>query len=144
MALDPKPISLVYVDPEDYTGLEPQPFAVVGAAPGGGGEQFTPVATTLAGFDGDGNPTTYARGGVIIDLVTAEEAAEARTAIGAGTSNLALGTTSTTAKAGDYDAEAVIANKTEVAALTAIADTSTATAEDVAVAVNQIIAALQA
>lgn len=35
-------------------------------------------------------------------LLTAADAASARTAIGAGTSNLALGTTSTTAKAGDY------------------------------------------
>jgi|GEM_PF-867082 len=35
-------------------------------------------------------------------VVTAVDAAAARTAIGAGTSNLAIGTTSTTAKAGDY------------------------------------------
>lgn len=35
-------------------------------------------------------------------VVTATDAAAARTAIGAGTSNLAIGTTSTTAKAGDY------------------------------------------
>ncbi len=35
-------------------------------------------------------------------LMTAADAATARTAIGAGTSNLALGTTGTTAKAGDY------------------------------------------
>lgn len=35
-------------------------------------------------------------------VLTAANAAAARTAIGAGTSNLALGTTSTTAKAGDY------------------------------------------
>lgn len=35
-------------------------------------------------------------------LVTAADAAAARAAIGAGTSNLALGSTSTTAKAGDY------------------------------------------
>ena len=35
-------------------------------------------------------------------VLTAADAAAARTAIGAGTSNLALGTTSTTAKAGDY------------------------------------------
>jgi hypothetical protein len=35
-------------------------------------------------------------------LITATNAAAARTAIGAGTSNLAIGTTSTTAKAGDY------------------------------------------
>jgi hypothetical protein len=35
-------------------------------------------------------------------LIRAVDAAAARTAIGAGTSNLALGTTSSTAKAGDY------------------------------------------
>lgn len=35
-------------------------------------------------------------------VVTAADQAAARTAIGAGTSSLALGTTSTTAKAGDY------------------------------------------
>lgn len=35
-------------------------------------------------------------------VLTAADAAAARSAIGAGTSNLALGTTSTTAKAGDY------------------------------------------
>lgn len=35
-------------------------------------------------------------------VLTATDAAAARTAIGAGTSNLALGTTATTAKAGDY------------------------------------------
>jgi hypothetical protein len=35
-------------------------------------------------------------------LLTAADAAAARTAIGAGTSNLVIGTTSTTAKAGDY------------------------------------------
>jgi microcompartment protein CcmK/EutM len=35
-------------------------------------------------------------------LVTATDAATARTAIGAGTSNLVIGTTSSTAKAGDY------------------------------------------
>lgn len=35
-------------------------------------------------------------------VITAVDAPAARTAIGAGTSNLALGTTSTTAKAGDY------------------------------------------
>ncbi|MFZ1301369.1 MAG: hypothetical protein WAQ27_02190, partial [Candidatus Microsaccharimonas sp.] len=36
------------------------------------------------------------------DVLTAADAAAARTAIGAGTSNLAIGTTSTTAKAGNY------------------------------------------
>ncbi|MFZ1301865.1 MAG: hypothetical protein WAQ27_04820, partial [Candidatus Microsaccharimonas sp.] len=35
-------------------------------------------------------------------VITAADAPAARTVIGAGTSNLAIGTTSTTAKAGDY------------------------------------------
>ena len=89
--------------------------------------------------------------------------AEARAAIGAGTSDLTIGTTSTTAKAGDYQPAwgdvtnkpstfpatpasvvAAVSAKTEVAALTAIADPSIATAEDVANAVNSVIAALQA
>lgn len=35
-------------------------------------------------------------------VLTAEDAAAARAAIGAGTSSLAIGTTSSTAKAGDY------------------------------------------
>lgn len=29
----PKPIKLTYQDPEDYEGLEPQPFVVIGPAP---------------------------------------------------------------------------------------------------------------
>lgn len=37
-----------------------------------------------------------------VSVLTAANAAAARSAIGAGTSNLAIGTTSTTAKAGDY------------------------------------------
>lgn len=29
----PKPIKLTYQDPEDYEGLEPQPFVVIGPKP---------------------------------------------------------------------------------------------------------------
>lgn len=29
----PKPIKLTYQDPEDYEGLEPQPFVVIGHTP---------------------------------------------------------------------------------------------------------------
>lgn len=74
-----------------------------------------------------------------------------------------IGTTATTAKAGNYQptwaqvtgkptefpataasVETAVSAKTEVAALTPVADPSTATAEDVANAVNAVIAALQA
>lgn len=50
-----------------------------------------PTADTLSGA------TTVGK-----NVLKASDAAAARSAIGAGTSNLALGTTSTTAKAGDY------------------------------------------
>lgn len=49
------------------------------------------------------------------NVLTAADAAAARLAIGAGTSNLAIGTTSTTAKAGDYQpAAANISDATTV------------------------------
>lgn len=36
MAFDPKPITVEYVSPEEYDGAQdPQPFVVVGEAPGG-------------------------------------------------------------------------------------------------------------
>tara|TARA_Y100001951_G_C11298065_1_gene277589 strand:+ start:40058 stop:40414 length:357 start_codon:yes stop_codon:yes gene_type:complete len=44
----------------------------------------------------------------------------------------------------DSDIITVMASKTQIAALNAIADTSTATAEEIAVKVNQIISALKA
>ena len=82
-------------------------------------------------------------------VLTAATAAAARTAIGAGTSDLAIGTTASTAKAGNYtpsvaEVSGRLAEKPQVAALTEIADPATATPEDVATAVNAIIAALQA
>jgi hypothetical protein len=57
---------------------------------------FTPAAHTHTVTD-ISNSTTVGR-----SLVTATDAATARTVLGAGTSNLALGSTSTTAKSGDY------------------------------------------
>ncbi len=68
--------------------------------------------------------------------------AAARTAIGAGTSSLAIGTTGSTAAAGDRALTA--AAVTAVGGLTAIADPETADVADVAAAVNAIIAALKA
>jgi hypothetical protein len=56
-------------------------------------------------------------------VLTAADAPTARTAIGAGTSNLAIGTTNTTAKAGDYQPTAAnISDATTVgrAVLTAV------------------------
>lgn len=82
-------------------------------------------------------------------VLTADTAAAARTAIGAGTSNLAIGTTASTAKAGNYtpstaEVSTSLKAKDEIAALTEIATPAEATTEDVAVAVNAIIAALKA
>lgn len=87
--------------------------------------------------------------GVGKSILTADTAAAARTAIGAGTSNLTIGTTASTAKAGNYvpstnEVAASLKAKAEITALTEIADTAEATAEDVATAVNAIIAALKA
>lgn len=82
-------------------------------------------------------------------VLTAATAAAARTVIGAGTSNLAIGTTASTAKAGNYtpttsEVADSLKAKAEIAALTEIADPTTATSEDVATAINAIIAALKA
>lgn len=48
-------------------------------------------------------------------LITASDAEAVRTAIGAGTSNLAIGTTSTTAKAGNY--QPTVANISDATAI---------------------------
>lgn len=61
----------------------------VAGASGGGGGSVAVDDITGAGATGKA-------------LMKAADAVTARTAIGAGTSNLAIGTTSTTAKAGDY------------------------------------------
>lgn len=93
---DPKPIAVTYIAPEDYAGPAPQPFAIVGEEPGGGGavasvngqtgtvvldadavgalpDDYTPPAPTWASVTG--KPTTFAP---------------------------IIGTSGTTAKAGDY------------------------------------------
>ena len=57
---------------------------------------YTPSAHSHVAAD-ISNSTTVGR-----SVLTAADAAAARTAIGAGTSSLALGTTASTAKAGDY------------------------------------------
>ncbi|WP_266032601.1 hypothetical protein [Brucella intermedia] len=102
---------------------------------GGGGSSAT--WDTL-----EGKPTVIAAG--------ADQAA-ARQAIGAGTSNLAIGTTAETAKAGNYDAVAVMKAKSQIAGLTNVtaADaTDEATAIALAnankAAINAVIAALKA
>lgn len=106
------------------------------------------------------------------NLIKAADAAAARTAIGAGTSSLAIGTTASTAAAGNHThgaattsaagfmsaadktkldssvdatgAVAALKAKTQIAALTPIADTAGADAAAVAVLLNQVIAALKA
>ena len=118
-------IELNYVDPDNYDGLyPPKSVLVVGADPAGGGGD--PVPVTWA--DVTGKPAVIAAGA---------DAAAARTAIGAGTGN---GTSNLTAA----QAVAAVAAKAQIAALAPIADPATATAEDVATAVNAIIAALKA
>ena len=100
-----------------------------------------PAAATVDNLGGAG--TT----GKAVMKATSAEAA--RTAIGAGTSNLTIGTTASTAKAGNYtpttnEVAASLKAKAEIAALVGIADPAEATVEDVATAVNAIIAALKA
>ena len=100
-----------------------------------------PAAATVDNLGGAG-----ATGKVVMKAANAEAA---RTAIGAGTSNLAIGTTASTAKAGNYtpttnEVSASLKAKAEIVALTEIADPTSATPEDVATAVNAIIAALKA
>lgn len=76
----------------------------------------THVATDIS------NSTTVGR-----SVVTAVDAAAARTAIGAGTSSLALGTTSTTAKAGDYAPPASSETVVGIVELATAAETTTGT-----------------
>ncbi|MFZ1301708.1 MAG: hypothetical protein WAQ27_04030 [Candidatus Microsaccharimonas sp.] len=71
------------------------------------GNVLTATSTTAANWQAA--PQTVVSSSNITDstatgrsVLTATDAATARTAIGAGTSNLAIGTTSTTAKAGNY------------------------------------------
>lgn len=89
-------------------------------------------------------------------VMKATDATAARTAIGAGTSNLAVGTTAITAKAGNYtptstEVSTALKAKAQITALTAVV-TPDATDEATAVtlvnankvAINAIIAALKA
>lgn len=105
------------------------------------GKPTIPAAATVDTLDGAG--TT---GKAVMKAANAEAA---RTAIGAGTSSLTIGTTASTAKAGNYtpstdEVSASLKAKTQIEALTEIAAPEEATTEDVAVAVNAIIAALKA
>lgn len=87
MAIDPRPVPYVVAESGD-AGDAPDvalPIALYGAGGGGGG--------SVAWSDVTGKPAVIGAG--------ATQAA-ARTAIGAGTSDLAIGTTATTAKAGNY------------------------------------------
>lgn len=80
-------------------GADPVTPAAIGASPTG----HTHTAAQVSDATATGR-----------SVLTAADAAAARSAIGAGTSSLALGTTSTTAKAGDYappaDAAATVAS----------------------------------
>jgi len=101
---------------------------------GGGGE------TTVAWDDVTDKPAVIAAGA---------DAAAARTAIGAGTSSLALGTTSSTAKAGNYTPTSTevgnaLKAKTQIAALVADLVPAEATEAECATKINEIIAALKA
>lgn len=82
---NPKPVTLTSganPNPE----YDPQPLVVVGGVPAG---EVTSADITDASEVG-------------VDVLTAADAAAARSAIGAGTSNLTIGTSASTAKAGDY------------------------------------------
>lgn len=95
-----------------------------------------PTADTLSGATAVGR-----------QVMTAADATAARTAIGAGTSSLALGATSSTAKAGNYTpTTAEVSNalkaKTQITALAAV--DGAAELSVVVDAVNAVIAALKA
>lgn len=111
-------------------------------------------------FAGGGTPVTVDTiGGATATgrgLMKAADQAAGRSAIGAGTSNLVVGTSATQAKAGNYvptsaEVAAALKAKTQVAALTAVsapdatdATTAATLANANKVAINAIIAALKA
>lgn len=109
------------------------------------GGAAAPTVDTLSGATATGKA-----------VMKATDATEARTAIGAGTSNLAVGTTAETAKAGNYvptsaEVAAGLKAKAQIAALAAVSApdaTDLETAQTLAnankVAINAIIAALKA
>ncbi|QYW06648.1 hypothetical protein uav_117 [Pseudomonas phage UAVern] len=90
------------------------------------------------------------------NVLKAADAAAARTAIGAGTSSLALGTTASTAKAGNYapttaEVGTALKAKTQINALAAVSTPDATDATSAATlanankaAINLIIAALKA
>jgi len=135
-----KPLLLMVLD--DDGSLRPATAADFGS---GGGEG----PSSIAWGNVTGKPAVIAAG---------EDAAAARTAIGAGTSSQNLPTltaaaaTTGTATAASAITAAVLAGavnertkgKAQIAALTPIADTATADVEDVATLLNGVIAALKA
>lgn len=83
------------------------------------------------------------------NVLTAADAAAARAAIGAGTSSLTVGTAVTQAKAGNYvpttaEVATALKAKTQLVAVTAVGTPASATPEQVATALNTLIAALKA
>jgi hypothetical protein len=104
--------------------------ALVKGAPSGGSGEVTAADITDA--------TTVGR-----DVLTAADAAAARTAIGAGTSDLTLGTTASTAKAGDYTPpNAATGTRGLVLMGAAVADATDGT--DVVTQFNALLASLRA
>lgn len=82
-------------------------------------------------------------------VLKAADAAAARTAIGAGTSSVVVGTGATQAKAGNYapttaEVAAALKAKAQLVAVTAIATPASADAPAVATKLNELLAALKA
>lgn len=110
-------------------GMHVQAF-VKGTPSEGGGGEVTAADITDA--------TTVGR-----DVLTAANAAAARAAIGAGTSNLAIGTTASTAKAGNYTPpNAATGTRGLVLMGAAVADAGDET--EVVAQFNALLAALRA
>lgn len=133
----------VYGTPFDLNGLPAQAIVKgdvpitqgAGAGSGEGGGDIVAADITDA--------TAVGR-----NVLKAADGPSARTAIGAGTSNLAIGTTAATAKAGNYaPTSAEVSNalkaKTQIAALTALATPASATTEEIATLLNAVVAALK-
>lgn len=99
---DPKPITIEYIDPANYDGAhDPQPYAIIGNAPGGGGVTSVNAQTGVVVLDaGDvgARPAGAVPWADVSNIPVALTAAQA-----AGTPSIrAIGTTATTAKAGNY------------------------------------------
>lgn len=123
-----------------FNGMHMAQAVIKGTADGGGSADAKVTAADIT------DATDVGR-----NVLKAANGAAARTAIGAGTgnSNLAVGTTATDAKAGNYvPTSAEVANglkvKAQLVAVTAIATPASATAEQVATAFNSLLAALKA